>query len=579
MNNPNPCKKILSFDRNHIEKHLTGGDCFGWAVGVVSGVAGVAHFTTWLLLCGWLANGYRLGKYGSLFFLGLCRFHCVMLWGGVLVFGGGGIGCANPVQPQGGEKDTTAPVLMSIENTPTKGKTRIRLVFNENIQATGKVLASPIILNTNTSTDTNQIKKNIYRNTITLTLPKHVETIYLNAFVKDLNEGNSIACPTLLIGKDSGEIFIRVLTTVGEKSTYNCFIKQGQKIYLPENLPNNIYHFSGMGNEQFYTTIIKNDNNNFLIDNNESYLVFYSSIDSKDTIVASLYPINNTFKTAYIDSLGNAMVVGVPLFYEWLNVSRYLSWSNDTLLVKKKMLGYVKNLLHIDTFFKSTAQIKRCFNDRGIVYRYIKTQTGDTLYFSPTNNSLIDNWWVTDTAMGESQANHTLKSYWDSLSPIDSPPSDYKYPHLPKIPVTPVFMQKTIVRGLAKSKIQDVGVLQLENPNDVGVFFKLSGTGVSFIGYIDPNHFDSVSRKTLAGTLSLLAPEGEYSFYSWINNTVAKEGFHTTTVDAVDFKTNRLMEGAELFFIQQKPLRVNFKLQNTVILPEISLYSSGIIVH
>ena len=504
--------------------------------------------------------------------------HIAVLWGVVcLGLGGVFVGCANPVQPQGGEKDTSAPQLMSIENTPIKGKTKIRLVFNENIQANAKVLASPIILNKNPTSDTNEIKKNIYRNTLTLTLPKHIETVYLNAFVKDLNEGNPIACPPLLMGKDSGEIFIRVLTIAGEKNTHSCFINQEGKIYLPEVLPNNIYHFSGMGSGPFYTSIIKNDNNNFLVNDNESYLVFYSNVNTKDTIVTSLYPTNKAYKTAYIDSLGNAMVVGVSLFYKWIDLVEDLTWWKDTLLVKKSLFKHVKNLLKIDTFFMLKNNLTRRFNGSNIVYRHIKTSPSDTLYYSPTNNGLGVDWWGGDSLVGGHKKSFLNELFWGQYSSATGDTHGSTDSHLVGVNCIPVLMMGKPVLRPDKERVQDLGFLQLENPCEVGVFFRLFGAGISFVGYVEPQQLDLVSKKSKAGTLQLLAPEGEYFFYSWINNTVPKENFSVTTLDAYDFKNNKPLNDPESFHVQQKQVRVSLKLQNTLILPTMDMYNKGII--
>ena len=112
------------------------------------------------------------------------------------------IGCANPVPPLGGEKDTTKPTILSILNTPKKTRQIIEISFNENVQTKNTLITSPITNNSNTTTVTKNKK-------ITIITDQHTNTIYLNQFVTDLNENNPINQPVLILNQDSGEILIQ----------------------------------------------------------------------------------------------------------------------------------------------------------------------------------------------------------------------------------------------------------------------------------------------------------------------------------------------------------------------------------
>jgi hypothetical protein len=50
-------------------------------------------------------------------------------------------GCANPVPPNGGDKDTAGPVIVSIESEVLKtGQKRVVIAFDENITTSGAIL-------------------------------------------------------------------------------------------------------------------------------------------------------------------------------------------------------------------------------------------------------------------------------------------------------------------------------------------------------------------------------------------------------------------------------------------------------
>ena len=99
-------------------------------------------------------------------------------------------GCANPVTPSGGDKDTTGPVIVSIESTVLKtGQKRVTIAFDENISTNGAILTSPRILNPNASL-LHKTEQRVKRNTLFLTLPSYTQTVYLSSTLVDLNEKN-----------------------------------------------------------------------------------------------------------------------------------------------------------------------------------------------------------------------------------------------------------------------------------------------------------------------------------------------------------------------------------------------------
>jgi len=97
--------------------------------------------------------------------------------------------CANPVPPSGGDKDTTSPVLISVESTIKNGENRITLLFNENITTSGSLVYSP--KNTGVANPTtNSIKTQ--RSNLIITVPSTTNCLYLDHWVFDLNEKNPL---------------------------------------------------------------------------------------------------------------------------------------------------------------------------------------------------------------------------------------------------------------------------------------------------------------------------------------------------------------------------------------------------
>ena len=94
--------------------------------------------------------------------------------------------CANPVPPAGGDKDTTAPVLVSVENTLKSNEQKITLVFDENINTSGTLVYSP--KSNNPENNVSSVK--VQRNTVSVSVPLHANCIYLDQWVVDLNEKN-----------------------------------------------------------------------------------------------------------------------------------------------------------------------------------------------------------------------------------------------------------------------------------------------------------------------------------------------------------------------------------------------------
>jgi hypothetical protein len=111
--------------------------------------------------------------------------------------------CANPVQPSGGDKDTTAPLVLSVESAIRTNHNKITVVFNENITSNGPLVTSPIFLNNDQS-----VSFTIQRDKLKISVPDYTKTIYLDRWLMDLNEKNQLQHKTLLLSGDSGEVHL-----------------------------------------------------------------------------------------------------------------------------------------------------------------------------------------------------------------------------------------------------------------------------------------------------------------------------------------------------------------------------------
>ena len=362
--------------------------------------------------------------------------------------------CANPVPPSGGDKDTTAPVLMSIEHTIKHGQTRLILAFNENITTSGPLIYSPKVIGS-AIPQTSNIK--LQRNHLIVDVPKNTNCLYLDRWVVDLNEKNPLVNNTLLLSNDSGEVLLKVKDIKQVKEKYGVFIKTDSLLYVPQGAKSSYYHFQGLPNKIHETYIIKNDNNQ-KIDNDEQYQVFYSVNRPTDTFFISLYPERKLYKSAYF--LTNDKVyslIGSPLYHEWLNRTDSFVINQDTLFLPWIHIVDIQNALQIDSFIKTNKNIKK---------------THVRLY-----GILDKDTFISDLGYYGFNHNSYLKKYHKTTS--DS------------IKINYLFISKN----------------EVTNPTDDTVYFRMSNEKMNYILILKPKE-----------TITITLPEGNYSWVSWINH-------------------------------------------------------------
>jgi hypothetical protein len=262
--------------------------------------------------------------------------------------------CANPVPPAGGDKDTTAPVLVSVENTLKSNEQKITLVFDENINTSGTLVYSP--KSNNPENNVSSVK--VQRNTVSVSVPLHAKCIYLDQWVVDLNEKNPYKNSSLLLSADSGEVILKLKGNLSAKSKFGVYILRDTLIYYSHYKKDNAYHFQGLPAGVYSTVVIEGDNNQ-KIENNEAYNVFYTANRPKDTIYVSLYPAHRNYKSAYfLNQQKQHCIAGAPVYQQWLNLSDSLSIKADTLFFTQSFSRQVMQDLAIDSFITTNKTIK-----------------------------------------------------------------------------------------------------------------------------------------------------------------------------------------------------------------------------
>lgn len=422
--------------------------------------------------------------------------------------------CANPVPPAGGDKDTSAPVLLSVESALKSNRNHITLQFDENISTAGTLVYSPKIKTSNTPS-TSTVKTQ--RNTIHVDVPAITNCIYLDNWVVDLNEKNPLKNSSLLLNGDSGEVIIKLKSSNSTKSKFGVYIFRDSLIYYPKSNKNNIYHFQGLPSGIYETVIIENDNNQ-KIENNESYNVFFSVNRPNDTLFVALYPPKKAYKSAYLLSQTKYpyCLIGSPISHEWLSLSDSLYLKQDTLLFSGTISKRLQLDLSIDSFITSNRFIHQTEKKLyGILDKDTLTSRLGLYGFNTSNYS---------------STYHTSKG--DTV--------------------------KHTFIALSKNTIQ--------NNTDSTVYIRVFNNQINYI----------LKLSKLQQT-QIILPEGLYSWVSWIHSNPKNNDLsQPLNIDGSDLFVSDINTQQESFYSSTKPWIVKKNLENTLILPELSLYNTGI---
>lgn len=422
--------------------------------------------------------------------------------------------CANPVPPAGGDKDTAAPVLVSIQSTTKTTETTLSLEFDENVTTVGNLVYSP---RSRQSSSPNSTSVKVQRNSVDIRVPESVNCVYLDNWIVDLNEKNPIKNSTLLLNQDSGEVIIKLKNAKTEKVKYGVYIFRDTLIYYPQMKKNNTYHFQGLPQGIYQTVIIENDNNQ-KIENNESYNVFYSVNRPQDTLFVTLYPPIRNYKSAYSLSQDNGQycVIGSPVSHTWLLDLDSIYIKQDTLLFARKHTNQIQHDLGIDSFISTTRVFQK-----------------------PNNKSfgILDG--------------DTLQS-WLGLYGFNSIRYHSSFSKLKNDSIKRTYIQ------LSKNTIQ--------NNSDSTVNIKIFNSQINYI--VTLSHKEQVN---------IVLPEGTYNWVSWINSyQISNYPSQPLNIDGSTLGINLEEHEGERFYFSSKPWIVKKNLDNTLILPDLGLYNTGI---
>ena len=435
--------------------------------------------------------------------------------------------CANPVPPMGGDKDTLKPTLISVSNRPKENQQIIRLEFSENIQTKNALVVSPIVHSSKEQTTTT-----IERQKIQISTPKITSAIYLSGFVFDLNENNAIDQPTVLLKNDTGELIISTslddansLPGSNDKAKIkkrvfirdaNRYQLQGKQtdsspIYLPFTTDNIAYHFHGLTDSLHIVYVVYEDND-YVISDYEKATCFYLTNNYRDT-----FKSKNTYKTKSYKSAFNYhdslyIITEPTLDIDWFNNDIVHQFNKDTLIVLHKNIKQIKDALMIDSFTK----IKK-----------LNYSISNEINSYTINNS-------SDTVPVKLFHHYPLK--------INAETNTIIYPSTTK----------------PRSK---AGRINITNPNTFTIHITINIGSSRFYISIAANQAEN-----------FYLPEGSYSYTCWIANGSPIKSLSPHTID---YKNQIPLADADYIYTSLKQIVVSSKLENTLILPDISVFNTG----
>jgi len=435
--------------------------------------------------------------------------------------------CANPVPPMGGDKDTLKPTLISVTNRPKENQQIIRLEFSENIQTKNALVVSPIVNSMKEQTTTTNERQKIQIST-----PKITSAIYLNGFVFDLNENNAIDQPTVLLKNDTGELIISTSLDDANslpgsndkaKTKKRVFIRdvnryqlQGKQTdssptYLPFTADNTTYHFHGLTDSLHIVYVVYEDND-YVISDYEKATCFYLTNNYRDTFKSTNAYKTKSYKSALNYHDSLYIITEPTLDIDWFNNDIVHQFNKDTLIVLHKNIKQIKDALMIDSFTK----IKK-----------LNYSISNEINSYTINNS-------SDTVPVQLFHHYPLK--------INSESNTTNYP--------------STIKPRSKA-----GRINITNPNTFTIHITINIGSSRFYISIAENQAEY-----------FYLPEGAYSYTCWIagGSPIKSLSPHT-----IDYKNQIPLTDADYVYKPLKQIVVSSKLENTLILPDISAFNTG----
>lgn len=429
----------------------------------------------------------------------------------------------------GGDKDTLKPTLISVTNKPKENQQIIRLEFSENIQTKNALVVSPIV---NSSKD--QTTSTIERRKIQISTPKITSAIYLNNFVFDLNENNAIDQPTVLLKNDTGELIISTSLDDANslpgsndkaKTKKRVFIRDANRyqlqekqtdsspIYLPFTTDNITYHFHGL-TDSLHVVYVVYEDNNYVISDYEKATCFYLTNNYRDTFKSTNAYKTKSYKSAFNYHDSIYIITEPTIDIDWFNKDIVHQFNKDTLIVLNKHIKQIKNALMLDSF----TTIKK-----------LNYSIGNQINSYTINNS-------SDTI--------PVKLFYHYPLTINSESDTANYPG--------------IIKPLSKA-----GRINITNPNTFPIHITINiGSSRLYI----PIAAHQAENFYL--------PEGAYSYTCWIPGASSIKSLSPHTID---YQNQIPHIDIDYIYKPLKQIVVSSKLENTLILPDISAFNTGTI--
>ena len=443
--------------------------------------------------------------------------------------------CGNPVVPTGGPKDTASPIITDIRIKKGDIDQTITIRFDENIIGKGNPVTSP-----KTIKQKNRVL--VQRKEMEITVPNYTQHIFIKGYIVDLNENNPYMGKDISFDTNRYHFQCKVIDKTG-KDKFQFFIQEDTLFHVPLFHSNTkSYQFEGLPDTQQVVHIIKNDNNNLHIDNQEEYNSFRVSkkFMYSDTCDVIVYPKIKAIDKITYDSLGRFLFTGFkPIMGRtipgmvYMNDTGYLEVSPERITEWTE--GWISNYYngYIDSLpiqrSKKLIEYKSLERIKNLEYTYIDNK--DTSRFIQVADERIG---------GIKDPNQMDKIFREQL-----PFGIFKIVNTKKSAIT-------------------LGKIEIVNNDSIDKYT-----------YIYNNRFTYLIKVSKLSKAIYILPTGKYQMLHWIPSEVAIKR-ETKHIFLLQLPTEGNNYNGSRFFQSDKEFVVDNNIENTLILPEKMLFNSGI---
>ena len=282
-------------------------------------------------------------------------------------------------------------------------------------------------------------------------------------------------------------------------------------IYLPFTTDNITYHFHGL-TDSLHVVYIVYEDNDYVISDYEKATCFYLTNNYRDTFKSTNAYKTKSYKSAFNYHDSIYIITEPTIDIDWFNKDIVHQFNKDTLIVLNKHIKQIKNALMLDSF----TTIKK-----------LNYSIGNQINSYTINNS-------SDTI--------PVKLFYHYPLTINSESDTANYPG--------------IIKPLSKA-----GRINITNPNTFPIHITINiGSSRLYI----PIAAHQAENFYL--------PEGAYSYTCWIAGDSSIKSLSPRTID---YQNQIPLLDTEYIYKPLKQIVVSSKLENTLILPDISAFNTG----